>query len=195
MKKNQNGFSLVEGLLIILVIAVVGFIGWSVANSKKAVDSQKTPNVSSEKTNKLSPESSDAVTYTVIKEWGVKVPQLPTGNLISYEISAATKNKASFVSSEQKALGGNCGELSYAKYQIYQEENGYKSSDDVLQNKLNAAAQNNLAIKADDKTYYIISDMSGGDCTGKLKEGESTSQQEIAANQNLVNSLAKLQAN
>lgn len=45
MKKNQKGFSAVEGILILVIIGVLGFVGWYVRDSKKEVD--KTSQASS----------------------------------------------------------------------------------------------------------------------------------------------------
>src|SRR3989344_5613351 len=36
MKKDQKGFSAVEGLLIIVVVSIIGFVGWYVVNKHKA---------------------------------------------------------------------------------------------------------------------------------------------------------------
>ena len=38
MKKNQNGFSMVEGLLILLIVGIIGFVGWYVWRSKNQTD-------------------------------------------------------------------------------------------------------------------------------------------------------------
>lgn len=50
MKKNQQGFTLVEGLLVLLVVAIIAFIGYYVVNTQKSnkvnvnSTSSKTPN-------------------------------------------------------------------------------------------------------------------------------------------------------
>jgi type II secretory pathway pseudopilin PulG len=38
MKKNENGFSAVEGLLVLVVVAIVGFVGWYVWQAKQNTD-------------------------------------------------------------------------------------------------------------------------------------------------------------
>lgn len=196
MKDNQKGFSVVEILIVIVVVGLLGTVGWLVYDRQKG----KTDNQQTSKTTTTPAKAAQAtetpnqpqVSYLTVKEWGVKIPQTPTGNVISYQISAYDKNTADFVSSEQKALGGSCGTFGSARYHVFQVENGYKSSDDVLQNKLNYAAENNLVIKSNNKSYYILGDMSGGDCTGTLKEGQSMSQQEVTVNNNLLAALKGL---
>jgi hypothetical protein len=39
MNKNQRGFSVVEGLLILVIVGTIGFIGWYVWKSKNKTDS------------------------------------------------------------------------------------------------------------------------------------------------------------
>jgi hypothetical protein len=53
MKKNQSGFSVVEALIIILVLGLLGFVGWKVMSSKK----DKSPATS----NSSQSESSETV--------------------------------------------------------------------------------------------------------------------------------------
>jgi hypothetical protein len=53
--------------------------------------------------------------------------------------------------------------------------------------------ENNDIFIVDGTSYYIIGDFSGGECSGKLKEGESMTQAEATANANLLKSLRALQ--
>jgi len=190
LHKNEKGFGAVEGILIIVVVILLGAVGWFVydrnhgkaTTSSAPATSTTTPTVNTKST----------VDYLTIKEWGVKVPQLPAGNKVSYQISDYDKNEADFVSSEQKAIGGSCGDFSFARYHIFQAASGYKSNDEIRQNQLNYAAENNLDIKIGSKTYYILGDMTGGDCTGTAKEGSTTSQKEVTANKDLLTSLKGL---
>ena len=39
MVKKSDGFSAVEGVLILLIVGIIGFTGWYVMNSKKKADS------------------------------------------------------------------------------------------------------------------------------------------------------------
>ncbi len=79
--KNQKGFSLIEGLLVIIAVALIGFIIFYVYNvNKKANDSlnnagsnstiEQNPSKSSEQTTSNTP----AIQYFSFKELGVKIP-------------------------------------------------------------------------------------------------------------------------
>ena len=197
MKKfNKNsGFTVIEGLLILVILVIIGSTGWYVWHSQKNAD--KTYDSSSDTSQTASSNNKSTTTqqYLVIKEWGVKVPEMPAGNMISYEISPYGNDEAYFVSSEQKALGGQCGEFTYARYDVFRAASGYKSNDDMFNNELQAAVDNGLNIKIGNYTYYILGDMTGGDCTGRVKVGSSMSQQEKNANADLLNSLKGIVVN
>lgn len=84
MKNNQKGFSLVEGMLLVLVIAVVGFGGYYVWNQqqKKDTSSQPSPtssestNTSEEKDTEEEQEVDKAKDWTVYSgtSFSVKIP-------------------------------------------------------------------------------------------------------------------------
>lgn len=42
IKLNQQGFSIVEAVLILVVIGILGFIGWRVYDANKAEDTTNT---------------------------------------------------------------------------------------------------------------------------------------------------------
>ena len=80
---HQKGFSAIIVLLILILIAVIGFTGYYVWDTQKSKNKQTTqnaqtntesPNVvnSQEQTEVAKP--TDAQKYLVIKEWGVKIP-------------------------------------------------------------------------------------------------------------------------
>jgi type II secretory pathway pseudopilin PulG len=66
MKKDQNGFSALETLLILLVVGIIAGIGWFVYRGTK-----QTTDVKNETTQTQSTPQ-DQATYLDIKEWGVK---------------------------------------------------------------------------------------------------------------------------
>lgn len=186
-KLNSKGFGVIEGLLILVIVGIVGGTGFYVYNANK-----NTSDGSDRATIVKDEEQADTRGYLVIKEWGVKVPQLPQGNLISYEIDENDKNRAHFVSSEQKALGGDCGEFSSARYSIYKADVGYEPSDYILKAGLDEAVNENLTIEIDGEVYYILGDFSGGACTEESEEGEGISTEELKANDNLLEALKGL---
>lgn len=196
MKKlNTKGFGLIEGLLILVIVGIVGGTGFYVynANKKASSGSDGTTIAKRDKndTEDGKPVNTSDENYLLIEEWGIKIPQLPEGNVISYEIDE-NNNFAFFVSSEQKAVGGDCGEFSFARYAIQKTNIGYKPADEIEKFKLDEAKKNDLDIEIDGSIYYILGDFSGGDCAGKAKEGEDMSSQEVKANNNLLDLLKGL---
>jgi len=75
-KHNHNGFGLVEGVLIILILAVASFGGWYVWHTQKAkpvVTNSSTPvTTSTTPTTSTSPTANQK--YLNITEWGLKLP-------------------------------------------------------------------------------------------------------------------------
>jgi Tfp pilus assembly protein PilE len=78
MKKLQQGFSAVEGLLIVIIIGMLGGVGYYVWHSQKQVDKtySQTANGTAVPTTKKTSSSSATKSnpgYLVIKEWSVKI--------------------------------------------------------------------------------------------------------------------------
>lgn len=78
MRRNQNGFSVVEGLLIFIIIAIIAGVGWYVRDSNKktndilnSADKSSSP-VARSTINKK--ETKTEAQYLVVKEWGIKMP-------------------------------------------------------------------------------------------------------------------------
>lgn len=78
--KNQKGFTVVEGLLIFAIVAVIGFAGWFVYSSQKKTNDtlNKTAQGQGE-AQKAIPKTTitplkDQTKYLEIKEWGVEIP-------------------------------------------------------------------------------------------------------------------------
>lgn len=102
-KKDERGFSLVEGLLIIIALALVVFVGYYVWHNQKNTKASNT-SANAVQSNKKSTTTSQK--YVTIKEWGVKAPY--SGNLnLDYTISS-DKKEASFTSTELVGLDSTC---------------------------------------------------------------------------------------
>lgn len=191
-KTNQFGFSPIAILLVLILVVLVGLTGYYVFNTQKN-KSAETPAPASATATPAQPSSQNTQKYLVIKEWGVSVP-VAVENSVEYQISDTNKNTANFVSSEQKALGGSCGSFGMSRYKVVRIKNGSSIDDEILKNQMSNATKEGLTIKINDYTYYVIGDMSGGDCSGTAKEGSTVSNKELTANSNLLNILKKLQA-
>jgi len=50
MKKNQKGFSVVEGLLVLVIVGIIGFVGWYVWQSKQKANNFNSSSPSQQQT-------------------------------------------------------------------------------------------------------------------------------------------------
>lgn len=75
MSSNQKGFGIVGVLLVIVVLAGIGGVGYFVYNSRS--DTADEPSTSTSTSNssetESAPQTQTSVDYIEIKEWGVKV--------------------------------------------------------------------------------------------------------------------------
>jgi hypothetical protein len=71
MKRNQKGFGAIEALIIVAVLAVVGFGGWYITHKNKT--GQLASTISKSQTANAA-DPSDGGKFLVIKEWGVRFP-------------------------------------------------------------------------------------------------------------------------
>lgn len=71
IKSNQKGFSVVEGLLIVVLIGLIGFVGWYVwkSQTKKSVDTTGSSNniVNTKKTSQVATETPEDDYINVIQ--------------------------------------------------------------------------------------------------------------------------------
>ena len=84
--KNQKGFALVEGLLIILILAVIGFGGYYVWHSQHKTTTATTTATSSKKASASAQKTSDNATVK-IPEMGVELTVPDTLSDITYNYS------------------------------------------------------------------------------------------------------------
>ena len=73
---NQKGFTVIEGLLIIVAVTLIAFVGYYVWHTQKQTD--KTLNQASSTSQKTATTASktpvSSVKYLKITEWGVRIP-------------------------------------------------------------------------------------------------------------------------
>jgi hypothetical protein len=105
MNKTQKGFALVEGLLILLILAVIGFGGYYVWHSQRQTDKSLTQANQVSQSTKTSSKASR--TYFTIKEWGVRGSYDGSVNL-KYKVFSNNPNGISFSSSEIEAANSTC---------------------------------------------------------------------------------------
>ncbi len=76
-RDHQSGFSIVEGLLVVLAIAVVSVASWLVyQHNKTKVTGAAAGNTQTSQTTQQTTTTAPAptVAYLTLKEWGVKLP-------------------------------------------------------------------------------------------------------------------------
>jgi len=123
---NQDGFSVIETVLVIVILGIIGFTGWYVWHSKQNTD--KTFNAAqsfqqqavTKKT--ANPSTTSNQKYVTIKEWSVVAPY-PHSLSLNYKIEG---NSAVFSSAQLTAADAACtdhgGQISrYAPTDIYGE--------------------------------------------------------------------------
>jgi hypothetical protein len=98
MKKPQEGFSAVEALLIVIIVGMLGGVGWYVWHSQNQVDKTYSQTANSSvaprpTAAKASPAASQP-DYLTIKEWGVKLPVTDSNDKYYYEFD---KNDSTFI--------------------------------------------------------------------------------------------------
>jgi hypothetical protein len=113
VEKYQKGFSVVEGLLIVVIAGMLGGVGWYVWHSQKQVDKtySQTANGSAVPSKKIAETTtapaSSSVGYFVIKEWDVRAKY--SGNLsLEYAQYKTDANEISLSSSQLDSAGGLC---------------------------------------------------------------------------------------
>ncbi len=79
MNKNQKGFSAVEGLLILVIIGIIGVVGWYVVNSK-----DKTNKTYDNSTQSQAEPPKVTEKHLEVKSWNIHIPV--TGKLSDLEV-------------------------------------------------------------------------------------------------------------
>jgi hypothetical protein len=151
MKKlNQRGFSVVEALLVIIVLLLIGFIGYYVWHSQHQANKTYS---SAGKTAQSSPKKAaiDNSGMVVLKEWGVEAPYNGTLSL-SYAIGEGTDaTSASFSSSQLTSASPDCIGRGGAVAR-------YSGSDDASNLGGNGQTVAQYASSADKSTYAHVGD-------------------------------------
>jgi prepilin-type N-terminal cleavage/methylation domain-containing protein len=109
MKQNQKGFSVVEILIVIVVIGLIGTVGWLVYDRQKSPKQSETTQQSTNTQSDTKTTDSSKGTeqtqqkYLEIKEWSVKLPVSSDVGSLSYTVKT---NTASIRSTELDKLSG-----------------------------------------------------------------------------------------
>jgi hypothetical protein len=153
MKNNQKGFSAVEGTLILVIIGLVGFVGWFVYDANKKVDdSLNTANQSNSQTT-ATKKSSTALTETYTD---------PAGFTLNYPADWQFAAKGSKDLSGKGEYGFNQF-VSKANYQANNNAFILIFSTDESASPANAYAKNVFTDKADRVVSIADSKINGYD--------------------------------
>ncbi|HVV67150.1 MAG TPA: hypothetical protein VHB72_03730 [Candidatus Saccharimonadales bacterium] len=72
--KNEKGFSIVEGLVVIAVVVAISLVGYLVWHAHHKKSPAKATTKTTSTTAAVHPVSSQANQYLPVKEWGVRIP-------------------------------------------------------------------------------------------------------------------------
>lgn len=163
-KLNQKGFSLVEGLLIVIALALVVFVGYYVWHTQKDINKQSSATTTaSQKSSKQSKSAVASGKYVTIPEWNIKAAY--SGSLHiehKYEppLNASDPSVVWFSSEELDATGEVCASkieyggwiFRYSKNQHYIYEDGSDSGKTAAQEAAEPDLKNVMHI---DDYYYF----------------------------------------
>jgi hypothetical protein len=164
MKKNQKGFSALEGLLILVIVGLIGFVGWYVWQAKNNADdnlSSATETSNSSQSTATSNPYAGWKTYTSNNEkFTFKYPsnwelngEAASGNL-KEEVGLRGPNNFLMTYSLVKIDPGAITPANHAKSGNDNDPNAYDPNSNVY----NGATE--LSIKNFDKKLYIVIDQS-----------------------------------
>lgn len=118
MNSKQSGFSIVEGVIAIMVIGIFGFIGWTVYNtytSKPTKVTSQTTSINNTTKQPATNNNQPAQTvdpnagFFVIKEWNVRFKPASGLTNLKYTIKAFdTDSNADFTTTQVNALDSHC---------------------------------------------------------------------------------------
>jgi hypothetical protein len=103
--KSQAGFTLVEGLLLLIAIALVVFVGFYVYNANRNTDKLVSKGAAS---TPKSASSTPAQRYLPIKELGIKIPLSGKLASLEYSIAPADSMTADFSTKAFAKAVGEC---------------------------------------------------------------------------------------
>jgi len=196
MNKTQKGFAVLEGLLLVIIVAVIGGIGWYAIHTKHQTDkilaqsektSQSTPQTSAKSNN-----TSTNQKYLTIKEWGVRIPYSGS-DIFTYGLSEGSTNLIKVISKNLADTYGciESGSGTIAKLNPSDDSSGtgISGAPTVEQD----ATQNpNLYGHVGNYYFKFIHDQSA--CSAKVAEGSSGQTAQSAANDALKVLIPKIQA-
>jgi uncharacterized protein (UPF0333 family) len=98
MYKKQSGFALVEGLLIILILAIIGFGGYYVWHTQQQTNKTlDTAATTSQKAASATAPNTSSKKYLTTKEWSVRLPYAGS-DIYTYSYESTTPDVIEVIS-------------------------------------------------------------------------------------------------
>lgn len=153
MKKNQRGFSAVEGLLFLIVLGLIGFVAWYVYHTKNTVDKTLSTSNSASTTSSAEGTTLDKKYSDGVGNFSVKYPAnwklvsstasdsrgqssiatltSPTGTVLNLDVDLGGKGGDCVPASGDKAFQANntCPSWEYLSSEVVPINNVYYAAD------------------------------------------------------------------
>lgn len=151
MKKNQKGFSVVEGLLILIVVGLLAFVGWYVYHTKRTSSPTKTSTTPTltQTTTKDYTDTSGTYSLKYPSDWTVK--EQPDDSAWDPSLPAHLKSLPAFTPSNLSAGASN--DLTTDNVQVI----AFRSDDPEKLLKLYRGGGVNISPKATTINGYPVS--------------------------------------
>lgn len=158
MKANQKGFSVVELLIIIVVVGLLGAVGWLVYDRQNNKNTSTTQSEQSSSTTQANKEA-NTNKYLTIKEWGVQfsvpndIQDLTYENYQSYDGGEVVRLTSPSLEAEGKLKSGG-PETREKIGLLYRAKTGTKSGLDGCDTNEYCATQNSWSHKTVGDYFY-----------------------------------------
>ncbi len=169
MKANQKGFSVVEILIVVVVVGLLGAVGWLVYDRQSNKNKETTSTAQFEQssaTNQANKEASNSK-YLDIKEWGVQISvpneiqDLTYENYQNYRGIESVRLTSPSLEAEGKLSGGP--ETQEKMGLLYRAKTGTKSGLARCDTNEDCATQNNWSHKTVGDYFYYYDPTHAGD--------------------------------
>lgn len=119
MKNNQKGFSTVELVLVLIIVGLVGFIGWYVWDTKKDTDNESSTTQTSTSTasngnlSKTYTDAKDGTKFSYPEDWKLDIEKqddLQPGSVSGTLTSPSGKVELAYANYVTGVGGGSCPE-------------------------------------------------------------------------------------
>ncbi len=208
LNKNQSGLGTVEIILILVIVGILGTVGWFVYDRNHIKTSSGSANSTNTITATSKPDATpkiqtDSTKYLVVKQWGVKIPLSSNVKGLNYKIGNNDANQGTTGSFRSDALDAagtlmNCETNSiiivrglstqFVPDEINSNETTYKEAYDTAKKDHSDTFPN---LKIGDY-YYVRPGYRGASCIDK--SDDKLLAKEAAAMDAIQNAIAKMVA-